>query len=179
MLQLPRLREKRAMGLQHHSHHRHALSRRGAALWEIMFAAAVIIITGFFIIPEFIWYYHPAYENAAVATLRMLTSAQEVYAAKWGVYGTPAQLGPDGQNLIDEILAGMTKNASIEKSGYYFRLDCAKDGSSWCAVAWPTKWGTTGDKAFHISADGTIKWKGVEGTNPDWNRANYPPYLGQ
>ncbi len=122
-----------------------------------------------------------ANEAAAISVLRTLTSAQEVYAAKWGCYGTAIQLGPKpvGQNLIDEILAGMTKNASIEKSEYYFRLDCAKDGSSWCAVAWPTKWGSTGEKAFHISADGTIKWKGVEGTNPDWNRANYPPYLGQ
>ena len=117
--------------------------------------------------------------NTAVATLRTLTSAQEVYFAKWGCYGTGSQLGPDGQRLIDNIMAGMTQNTSIEKSGFFFRMSLTEDGSTWCAVAWPTGWGRTGNKAFHISADGTIKYKDIKGTNPDWNPDNYPKCLGQ
>ena len=66
----------------------------------------------------------------------------------------------------------------VEKSGYYFRMDCAEDGSDWCAIAWPTKWNITGYKAYHISVDGTIKWRDKEGSNPDWDTANYPKRLG-
>lgn len=116
---------------------------------------------------------------SVISVLRTMTSAQEMYRAKWGVYGTAAQLGPDGQRLVDDMMAGMTHDTSVEKAGFFFRMELAEDGSPWCAIAWPTKWGYTGEKAFHISADGTIKYKSIEGSNPDWNPKNYPKYLGE
>ena len=122
---------------------------------------------------------YPGAQNAACATLRAIRASQELYAEKWGVFGTAFQLGPDGQRLIDGHMSQMTRDISMEQSGYYFRMDCAPDGSGWCAICWPVTWGTTGEKAYRISAEGYIKWKDEEGTNPDWNPENYPKYLGE
>ena len=134
---------------------------KGFTLIELMIVVAIIAIIAAIAIPNLLESKKTANENAAVATLRSLTSAQEVYAAKWGRYGTTTQLGPKptGQGLIDGHMASMDATVTtMSKSGYYFSFICVDPWATWCAFACPTGWATTGEKNYVISADGTIRW---------------------
>ncbi len=98
-----------------------------------------------------------ATETAAIATLRMMCSAEEVFWAKFGNYATLTQLA--GARLIDTSLAGATHKV-YARAGYYYIHKT--DGATWCCIAMPAAPGLTGSRSFFIGTDGVIYYAPCE-----------------
>jgi hypothetical protein len=94
-------------------------------------------------------------EASAISALRTLSSAQELFNARYGRYApTLAALGNAG--MIDQILAGATTPA-MAKSGYFFQLRLTQTG--WECSTMPATPGVTGTRSFYINEDGVIYWR--------------------
>lgn len=98
-----------------------------------------------------------ANENAAIATLRTMCSAEEVFCARFGNYATLNQLA--NAQLIDPATAGATHRV-YAKSGYYYKHKT--DGTTWCCTAIPAAPGLTGSRSFFIGTDGVIYYAPCE-----------------
>ena len=151
---------------------------KGFTLIELMIVVAIIAIIAAIAIPNLLESKKVANENAATAGLRVFTSAQEVYSAKYGRYTTAALLH-SVSNLIDGQMKDCDAGTPVTKSGYKYELACEALGGSWCAIAYPVTGGTSGDKRYHIATDGTITWEvaPVGAGVADWT-GPYASYLG-
>ncbi len=89
-------------------------------------------------------------ETSAIAMLRTLCSAQELYNARYATYATLGDLG--AKKYIDPTLA------SGKKNGYVFKVELPGPGK-WCCSARPEKPGQTGERSFYIGEDGVIYYK--------------------
>jgi hypothetical protein len=97
-------------------------------------------------------------EASAVASLRAIVSAQQQFAGKnpqRGFATTLAELGPDGADLIDGVLA------QGAKSGYRFTLEPGPPDTqgriaTYMVHAIPVVYGSTGNHSFVANQAGSI-----------------------
>lgn len=87
---------------------------RGFTLIEMMIVVAIIALIAAIAIPNLRRARQAANAASAKQSLRTITTAQYMYERKYGVYGTLAQLAPEG--TLDSVLQTGTK------SNYVFAL---------------------------------------------------------
>lgn len=127
-----------------------------AELWILL--AVLIIVLYFIIVYPLIHHYGDASnEAAAIANLRTISSAEELYRFTHDRYGTFKELL--GEEMLDEKLAEATSPRQA-KAGYYYRLTLTKDG--WYCVASPARPGKTGTRSFWINQTGEERWSKCE-----------------
>lgn len=150
----------------------------GFTLIELMIVVAIIATIVAIALPHLQSSKKVANETAAISTLRMFMTAQEVYSTKWGGYATASQLG--AARMVDALMATALKDVPLEKSGYKYELDVRGNQTGWCAIAYPVNVGKTGDRSFYISTDGNIKfYLPAEGAGtPVWTQGTYTEYVG-
>jgi prepilin-type N-terminal cleavage/methylation domain-containing protein len=102
-------------------------TNRGFSLLELLIVVAIMLIVSIIAVPSFLRSRQTANENAAVAALRSLSTAQLTYSSSnGGVYGTVNDLISSG--LVDSRYApGM--------SGYTYTVALSVDGMDYTAVA--------------------------------------------
>jgi len=150
MNHIPEQRNKEIKMRQEHS-------QRGAAWWELLLVLAGVVVM-VIVIPKIM---QPrrggGNEAAAISALRTISCAQEIYNTRYETYATLAQFGD--ADMIDSVLAQATSPVSA-RSGYYFKLHTSS--VAWCCMAYPGKWGVTGERNFKITDDGIIYMNSVE-----------------
>ena len=92
-----------------------------------------------------------ANEGSAIASLRMLNSAELCYRTRFGTFATLADLV--GRQLIDE------NYADGQKSGFAFTSPAAPTKTNFTFSAQPTTPGVTGDRFFYIDETGVIRFR--------------------
>jgi len=100
-------------------------------------------------------------EACAIAALRTMSSAEELYFNRYKTYATLSQLAATGVDMIDGITAAAI-DPQHEKGGYYYILTVGHDGKTWCCIARPAAWGKTGQRNFWVFADGAIYYSTKE-----------------
>ncbi len=110
---------------------------------------AIIAIIAAIAIPNLLESKTAANETSAIATCYEFCSAEELYAAKYGKYGTVEQLRD--ADLIDERLAGGIK------SEYHFSLTVGEDGQTWSMTAVPGAPGMGGRRSFYTDQTGVVR----------------------
>jgi type II secretory pathway pseudopilin PulG len=123
--------------------------------------AVVGIVAVFFIaiiaaiaIPNMLQSRTAANEASAIASLRTLSVAEEMFLSMYERYGSLEELG--NVNFIDAELACAT-GPDRPKSGYYFTLTLGQDG--WSCVAMPVEPGKTGTRSFFVDQNGDIRFR--------------------
>jgi hypothetical protein len=107
-------------------------------------------------------------EASAISALRTLSSAQELYKTRNGVYGDCDNLNDGASNkYIDEALRRADPDTShaeghIDKAGYSIDISVSADNSDWCAIAMPGNWGRDGERNFMITSKGIIYYNSTE-----------------
>lgn len=149
-------------------------TNKGFSLIELLIVVAIILIIASISIPNLLRSRMTAHEASAVASLRAINTACEMYAMTYGSFPAALeQLGPgagggasgqDGADLIDELLASGTK------SGYAFTYTAGAPDSegqinAFTVVAVPTVVGSTGQKGFYTDQTGTIRFT-TDGSEP-------------
>ena len=133
----------------------------GFTLIELMIVVAIIAIIAAIAIPSLMGARITANEGSAIASLRTLTSVNEQYRARFGLYSSSlAELGT--LNYLDNVLS------SGVKSGYDF-VNYAGDTTGWSVQANPATPGRTGNRYFFSDESGVIRFEtsGVAGaTDP-------------
>jgi prepilin-type N-terminal cleavage/methylation domain-containing protein len=102
-------------------------TNRGFSLLELLIVVAIILIVSMIAVPSFLRSRQTANENAAVAALRTLSTAELTYSSgNGGVYGNVSDLIANG--LVDSRYApGM--------SGYTYTIALSPDGMDYTGVA--------------------------------------------
>lgn len=104
-----------------------------------------------------------ACESGPIANLRTISTAQELYKNRNGAYTSLAGLNTSDQ-YIDYSLASAIDPENT-KAGYYFILNLAKDGQSWCCIARPAEWVKDGIRNFFIDQTGEIRFSKTKGSS--------------
>lgn len=131
-------------------------NEKGFSLVELLVVVIIIAIVAAIAIPNLLASRRAANEASAISSLRTIHSAQATYQATEGgnvKYGSLADLGTGGAKLIDANLEGASK------SGYAFAITLSTNApasSQYCATAWPSTLGTTGNRDFGVSSSGVI-----------------------
>jgi prepilin-type N-terminal cleavage/methylation domain-containing protein len=140
----------------------------GFSLIELLIVVAIILVIAAIAIPNFLKSKMRANETSAVASLRVIVTAQATYQSTYDrgfapdmdALGPPApgtQASAAAADLIDAVLA------SKIKSGYsfvYAANDSDGDGKmdSYTVNANPVSPGQTGDKYFYADQKGVIRY---------------------
>ncbi len=95
----------------------------------MLIVIAIIGILATIVIPRLVRARQAAHSASAVHSLRTMTTAQLIYYQKYNVYGTLAQLSPEG--TLDPNLA------SGNKSFYFFVLALGPGAKTWSCNATP------------------------------------------
>jgi len=157
-------------------------SEQGFTLIELLIVVTIISVLSAIATPGLLRARMTANETSAIASLRVSTSSQAMYAASCGsggyardfrTLGTPPP--PGGQAFISQDLGGSN---TPQKTGYNFTLgagagsaagpnDCNGTAtiSAWYATAVPQTVGTTGSRGFAVTGGGTI-WADTDGSAP-------------
>ena len=133
---------------------------QGLPAWVILIIVVVagipiLAIIAAIAIPNLLASKQAANEASAIASLRRLSAAQELYVTRYGEFGHLENLG--NVKFIDSILAQATHPGS-PKSGYYFKVEVEPRDISWSCVALPALPGSSGSRSFYISRDGVITY---------------------
>jgi type IV pilus assembly protein PilA len=138
---------------------------RGFSLIELLIVVAIILIIAAIAVPSFLRARTAANESAAVATLRILNTAEISYNSAYPTVGFTSSLSalggtnctpPDSTSacLIDTALAGGTK------SGYVFTLTnvSGTPGATYNFLAAPSLANYSGTRYFCSFADGVVRF---------------------
>jgi len=147
---------------------RRSTRKSGFSLIELLIVVAIILVIAAIAIPNFLKAKMKANEASAVASLRVIVTAQATYQSTWGRGFAPdlASLGPppagtspsaSTADLIDSVLANKIK------SGYsfvYTAVDADGNGQmdGYTVNANPISPGQTGDKYFYVDQVGVVRY---------------------
>ncbi len=119
----------------------------------------------------------PFNEASAIAALRTVESAQELYKNRCGKYGDFYNLNNGMENeYIDPVLARADPDhpRHRDRIGYNIDISVNSDNSGWRAFAYPGTWGTDGERNFKMTSDGVIYYNDTKG-----DTTNFTKVLGQ
>ena len=135
-------------------------STKAAVIFLIVAAVILVLAVVYVTVPGLDPNVHPANPAAAISTLRTISSTQELYKSRTGVYGNLHDLYDYfGEEEVNPALVKAT-DPERQKSGYYFRLAAEKD--KWSCAAIPAVPGYTGERSFFIDEVGIIRWAPCE-----------------
>ena len=130
--------------------------QKGFSLVELLIVVAIIGIIAAIAIPSLLKARKAANESAAIGTLRTIGSAEVLYQGRHkNTPGDMAQL--IGETLIDSDLTN-----GAERNSYNFSEDVDAAAKQWRFEANPTGGFTSGERAYSIQEDNTIRY--LDGT---------------
>ncbi len=140
----------------------------GFSLIELLVVVAVILIIAAIAIPNFIRSKLRANEASAVASMRVITTAETTYSNAYGTgYAPLANLGGASPCTASANTACLVDSAlsSGVKSGYSFTIPVpgalgttSVQNNSYQAHADPLTRGTTGTNSFYVDDSGVIRF---------------------
>jgi type IV pilus assembly protein PilA len=139
---------------------------RGFTLIELMIVIAIIAIIAAIAIPNLIEARKSANESSAIASLRAIHAAQNLFKDrdydKDGYHYFAGEL-PRLAGLIDARLAGPVAGGPFtggtgQRSGYWFGMVSGGASEVWSCIAVPVSFGRSGDRNFFIDETGVIRY---------------------
>ena len=129
---------------------RHPLS--GFTLLELLLVVTVIAVTAAIAIPRFLQTRKLSWETAAIGYLKAISTAQQQYLVREGVY-----CDSDVRLVEEGMIPGHIVEGENEMGGYTFVVDSFGD-VYWFGYAVPLEPGLTGDRFFFIDASGVLRF---------------------
>ena len=135
---------------------------QGFSLIELLIVVAIIGIIAAIAIPNLLQARKTANEASAIGALRTIGSAEVTYQGNNQLYGTLANLGAAGTNLIDTTITGST--ATNPKSGFYYTDALVAPTATNFNVAATAASTSSADRKFCVVEDGVIRFGGTANT---------------
>ncbi|HEY3266015.1 MAG TPA: type II secretion system protein [Armatimonadota bacterium] len=135
----------------------HEAGTRGFTLLELLIVISVVITLMGLALPQMITNRKSANEISAIASLRRISSAEEVFHVRANPprFGALEELRDAG--LLDPLVAAGAKG------GYTFHAAAAPSSSEYAFVAAPD--GAAGDRRYYVDQTGVIRCEsGVDAT---------------
>ncbi len=121
---------------------------RGFTLLELMLVITVVGILSTIAIPSYLNSRKSANEGAAIGSLRLISTAQEIHVERFGSYATLDDL--IARNLIDSTFAAPSRR------GYVFSSSSV-GVDQWSVNADPENPGSSGNNYFFVNELGVIR----------------------
>ena len=121
---------------------------RGFSLFELLIVVAIILIVATIAIPSLVRSRQSAHESAAVATLKLINTAETTYISPAGSYGSVT-------DLVTASLLDSHFSSGAAVSGYDFTVSFS--GVNYTASAIPTSY-NSGRYAYYSLPDAVIRY---------------------
>jgi prepilin-type N-terminal cleavage/methylation domain-containing protein len=123
---------------------------RGFTLVELMMVVVIVSIVASMALPGISNARRRSNEASAIASLRLISSAQSQHRVRFGSFNTIA--GLEGVGYLDENFEDGAK------AGYAFTDAVAPTPGVWAVRAEPLTPGASGDRFFFIDTSGVIRY---------------------